>query len=307
MALDWDSVSDALLVAAIVAYVVAMALHAGEVVVPSLSRVPVTAGGTPTDGGRPNTADTTPDGAPFGRAAVAVTVLAALAHLACVLARAVEVGRVPWANLYEFLLVTTLVGVVAWLVVLRRSARVIGLFVTLTVVLLLGAAGRVHVRSERELMPALESPWLRVHVAAAALAAGLFLTGFVVTVLYLLRRRHDDSDQPAGLGASLPPADRLDRLAARLHTVAFPVWTFAIISGAIWAESAWGRYWGWDPKETWVFISWVLYAAYLHARTTAGWRGRTAALLVCVAWASMLINIFAVNLLTSGLHSYAGL
>jgi cytochrome c-type biogenesis protein CcsB len=183
-------------------------------------------------------------------------------------------------------------------------------FVSLGLALLLGGAGRVHVRVA-PLVPALDSPWLKIHVAAAATSAGVMLVGFVSTVLYLLRRRHDEAavaDRPAGpLIARMPAAAALDRLAGRLHIVAFPLWTFAVICGAVWAEAAWGRYWAWDPKETWAFISWILYAAYLHARTTAGWRGRPAALVAVAAWTSMLVNLFAVNMLFPGLHSYAGL
>jgi cytochrome c-type biogenesis protein CcsB len=119
------------------------------------------------------------------------------------------------------------------------------------------------------------------------------------------------ADEPAAAPAGqrrglLPPAATLDRLAYRTIAVAFPIWTWAIIAGAIWAERAWGRYWGWDPKETWAFITWVLFAGYLHARATAGWKGRRAAFLGLAGFVSLLITYYAVNLFIVGLHSYAG-
>jgi cytochrome c-type biogenesis protein CcsB len=301
---DWASTSDALLVIAIVGYIAAMAVHAAELVAPMRVHVAAVTGATvsaPVADDRRTRL--------LGRAALATTGLAVAAHLGCAVTRALAAGRVPWGNMYEFIVTSCLIAMLTWLAIaLTRPVRAVGLFVTLTAALLLGGAGRAHVRAEA-LMPALQSPWLRVHVAAAALATGLFLVGFVATALYLLRTRHDaDPARHAGtISAQLPDAAGLDRLAARMHVVAFPIWTFAIATGAIWAESAWGRYWGWDPKETWAFVSWALYACYLHARTTAGWRGKRAAGLACAAWASMLINVFAVNILVKGLHSYAGL
>ncbi|MEU0732078.1 cytochrome c biogenesis protein CcsA, partial [Streptomyces lavendulocolor] len=110
----------------------------------------------------------------------------------------------------------------------------------------------------------------------------------------------------APLWRRLPSADRLDTLSYRLNALVFPLWTFAVIAGAVWAEAAWGRYWGWDPKETWAFITWVAYAAYLHARVTAGWKGRRAAYLGLIAFATFVFNYYGVNIFITGLHSYAG-
>jgi cytochrome c-type biogenesis protein CcsB len=312
------STSDALMMLAVVGYVVATALHGLEAVLaaPGRSR-PVPAplqlervGAARELAERPDPRHEPPSRW-AGAAAVAVTVASAGVHLGSVTTRAVAAGRVPWGNLYEFILTATLAAAVAWLVLLaRRPVRPIGLFITLALALLLGGAGRVHVRVA-PLVPALDSPWLKIHVAAAATSAGLLLVGFVAAALYLLRLRHDagaGSGRQAGLAiAGLPAAASLDRLAYRLHVVAFPLWTFAVVCGAVWAEAAWGRYWAWDPKETWAFISWVLYAAYLHARTTAGWRGRPAALVAVAGWISMMVNLFAVNMLAPSLHSYAGL
>jgi cytochrome c-type biogenesis protein CcsB len=298
--------SDGLLVASVIGYVGAMVAHAVELA--TRDRVLAPTGG-------PTTAS--PPARWAGRAAVAVTAGAALTHAGCLLARGLAADRVPLGNMYEFVLAVGLAGAAAWLVLLARrpagGIRGLGLFVTLALALLLGAAGRIHTRVE-PLVPALASPWLRVHVGAAALATGLLLVGFVATALYVLRLRHDAlvstgrrDAATGGTVARLPAPETLDRLAARMHQLAFPIWTFAIIAGAIWAEAAWGRYWGWDPKETWAFVSWTLYACYLHARSTGGWRGRPAALVAMVAFATMLVNLFVVNLLFSGLHSYAGL
>jgi cytochrome c-type biogenesis protein CcsB len=110
-----------------------------------------------------------------------------------------------------------------------------------------------------------------------------------------------------GIVSHLPGAAVLDRVAHRTTVFGFPIWTFAVIAGAIWAEAAWGRFWGWDPKETWAFIAWVVYAGYLHARTTAGWRGRPAAWVNVVGLAVMIFNLTFVNMVSTGLHSYAGL
>jgi cytochrome c-type biogenesis protein CcsB len=150
-------------------------------------------------------------------------------------------------------------------------------------------------------------------VSAAILSSGVFTVGSSAAVLYLLRLRHDERElmgnpvRWAGFARRLPPAATLDRTAYRVLAFAFPLWTFAVIAGAIWAESAWGRYWGWDPKETWAFITWVIYAAYLHARSTAGWAGRRAAWIAVLGFAAFLFNFFGVNIFITGLHSYAGI
>jgi cytochrome c-type biogenesis protein CcsB len=123
--------------------------------------------------------------------------------------------------------------------------------------------------------------------------------------LYLFKSRTTPS-RPGGILERVPRAEALDTLAHRTMMFGFPIWTFAIIAGAIWADSAWGRYWGWDPKETWSFITWVGYAGYLHARATAGWRGKKAAIVSLIAFACLLFNFFGINYLVSGLHSYAG-
>jgi cytochrome c-type biogenesis protein CcsB len=175
------------------------------------------------------------------------------------------------------------------------------------VLLTLGLAVTVLYTDAEQLQPALQSYWLVIHVVAAVTSAGTFTVGAAINVLYLLRDRAERRGQ-AGVGVArrLPAAAELDRLAYRVHAFVFPLWTFAVIAGAIWAENAWGRYWGWDPKETWAFITWVVYAAYLHARATAGWKGRRAAAIALAGFGCFLFNYFVINLVITGLHSYAG-
>ncbi|MGI8646871.1 MAG: c-type cytochrome biogenesis protein CcsB [Acidimicrobiales bacterium] len=251
----------------------------------------------------------------LGGIAVAATFLGFALALTSLVTRGVSVGRVPWGNMYEFVCLACLVGVLCWLIVIirRPQLRHLGLFVLLPVVLLLGLAGTVLYAEAAPLVPALNSVWLKIHVSAAATSSGIFLFGFVCAVLYLLRQGYDARIAegrvvkfPFTLAPRLPVAESLERLTFRVHALAFPLWTFAVIAGAIWAEAAWTRYWGWDPKETWAFISWVVYAAYLHARATAGWWGKRATFIVVLGWATMMVNLFVINLVQTGLHSYAG-
>ncbi|HEX3732933.1 MAG TPA: c-type cytochrome biogenesis protein CcsB [Mycobacteriales bacterium] len=251
----------------------------------------------------------------LGRAAVLATVIGALCQLGSLIARGISVHRVPWGNMYEFVCVACLVGVTCWLIALSRRPKLrhLGLFVLLPVVLLLGLAGTVLYAKAAPLVPALNSVWLKIHVSAAATSSGIFMFGFVCGVLYLIRQGYDartvagrEITFPFTIGVRLPSAESLERLTFRVHALAFPLWTFAVIAGSIWAEAAWTSYWSWDPKETWAFISWVVYAAYLHARATAGWRGKKAVAIVILGWGTMMVNLFVINLVQTGLHSYAG-
>ncbi|MGH3994771.1 MAG: c-type cytochrome biogenesis protein CcsB, partial [Pseudonocardiaceae bacterium] len=233
-----------------------------------------------------------------GRMAVSLTVLGALVHAASLLLRGLAVQRVPWGNMYEFGSAICLAAVVSWLVLLRRhDVQRLGVFVLLPIVVLLFTSGTLLYAQAAPLQPALRSYWITIHVSAAVIASGLLIVAGAASVGHLLRVH--------GRGQLLPDADILDRLAYRATIAAFPVWTFAIITGAVWAETAWGRYWGWDPKETVALVAWVVYAGYLHARATAGWR--TGAAWINVAGlAVMIFNLFFVNLVVSGFHSYAG-
>lgn len=253
----------------------------------------------------------------FGRVALALTVLGLATHVASVFIRGLAVGRAPWGNMYEFTSAIGLVAVSVFVVMVVRmpASRHIGGFVMLPVVVLMFLAGTVLYATAGPLMPALRSYWLAIHVTAAALSTGIFLVSFVATALFLVRDRYDraiaagrtPSRFPVSAGGRLPDAALLDSVAYRTLAFGFPLWTFGIIAGAIWAEAAWGEYWGWDPKETWALIAWVVYAAYLHARATAGWKGAKAGWINVLGFGTMIFNFFVVNIVISGLHSYAGL
>ncbi|EHR48847.1 cytochrome c-type biogenesis protein CcsB [Saccharomonospora marina XMU15] len=244
----------------------------------------------------------------FGRMGVALTVLAVLFHIAALVLRGLATSRVPWGNMYEYIMVVCLIAVVAWLAVLRRSpVRHLSAFVLLPVVILMFVGGTMLYAVAAPLQPALQSYWLVIHVAAAAASSGVFLIPGVASMLYLVRSRHENNPAKfARFGSKLPSLDVLDRIAYRTTVFAFPVFTFGVICGAVWAEAAWGRFWGWDPKEIVAFVAWVVYAAYLHSRATAGWRGTRAATINVIGFAVTVFNLFFVNLVTAGLHSYAG-
>jgi len=252
----------------------------------------------------------------FGRIAVGLTVIGAVVHASSIAVRGAAVDRVPWGNMYEFASVVGLIAILAFLISLARAPQIryLGLFVMLPVILVMFLAGTVLYAKASPLVPALQSYWLAIHVSAAASAEGILMTSAVITVLFLTRQRYDKRVAarlpvrfPISLGGRLPEPATLDRVAYRAVAFAFPIYTFGVIAGAIWAEAAWGRYWGWDPKETWAFIAWVIYAAYLHARATAGWKGRSAAWINLLGFSAMTFNFFVVNIVISGLHSYAGL
>jgi cytochrome c-type biogenesis protein CcsB len=253
----------------------------------------------------------------IGRWSFAVTVLGALIHASSIAVRASAVDAVPWSNMYEFASVAGLVGVLAFLAVLWKlpALRYLGGFILLPVILMMFLAGTVLYSKAQPLVPALQSYWLAIHVTLVSIAEGALMTSAVLTVLFLIKSRHDRlSDRPAyrpgalgNLAAKLPAAASLDKAAYRVVAFSFPLYTVAIICGSIWAEAAWGRYWGWDPKETWAFIVWVVYACYLHARATAGWKGRAAAWINLLGFGAITFNFLVVNIVVSGLHSYAGL
>lgn len=278
---------------------------------PSTARQLVAAGGPGTVDG-PVADDVAPRRAQrWGSIAIGLTALGALAHAGVLVCRGLALDRLPWGNMYEFATAVVLVAVVAYVVLAVRAPalRHIGVFVLAPVVLGMVAIGLFLYVEGGPLIAALRSAWLAIHVSAAIIGFGIFLVSGIASVLYLVRSK--DEQKPAeergtGFVARLPESAVLDRLAHRTAVFGFPIWTFAVIAGAIWAESAWGRFWGWDPKETWSFIAWVVYAAYLHARTTAGWRGRPAAWVNVVGLVVMIFNLTFVNLVSSGLHSYAG-
>jgi len=267
--------------------------------------------------------------------------------------RGIAAHRFPWGNMYEFVISSLLVIVMAYLVgVWRGQWRWLGLPVTGLMTIGNGLAVTVFYVAIAPLVPALHSVWFVIHIAAAVIAGAFFNLGGAASILYLVKRRAvlraekdqgpgDQSDTGSastsgsspvtgsggvalatrratgsrtrpdpvltGVLARMPSLAAMDRFAYRAHAFAFPIWTFTIAAGSIWAEYAWGRYWGWDPKETWSLVTWVIYAAYLHARVTAGWKGRNAAIIATVGLVTFWFNFVGINLLVSGLHSYAGI
>ena len=248
-----------------------------------------------------------------GGIAVALTWLAFLLHLAAVVTRGLSAGRAPWGNMYEFSVAGAAVVTGTFLAVLqRRDIRYLGTFVVGPVLLTLGLAVTVLYTPSAQLVPALQSYWLVIHVSVAFVASALFTLGFSTSVLQLVQHRREDARaggrEPARgrFMDGLPSSAELERSAYRLHVVAFPLWTFTVIAGAIWAEHAWGRYWNWDPKEVWSFVIWVVYAGYLHARSTRGWDGRRAAWFAIAGYGCVLFNFLVVNIFFVGFHSYSG-
>jgi cytochrome c-type biogenesis protein CcsB len=311
--------SDRLYMAAVGVYVLAMVLHGIEYAVERAAKpVLVGTGGEEIEAGadgavldRPAVDAGTdapavrPPSERYGRMAVSLVVLGAALHLFSIVFRGLAAQRWPLGNMYEFTSAITLAAVVTWLVMLRRhpTMRPVGLFVLFPVVVLLFLGGTVLFTPAEPVMPALQSYWLVIHVTTISIASGLLLVPGVASLLFLLRR----SGKLTGFAERLPSADALDRLAYRVTIIGFPLYTFAVIAGAIWAEAAWGRFWGWDPKETVAFVAWVVYAAYLHARATAGWRAERAAAINVLGFAVMIFNLFFINMVVAGLHSYAGL
>ena len=243
-----------------------------------------------------------------GRLASAFMVLGFFLLLPGVIFRGVSANRVPWGNMYEFSITGALAFSAAYLFALKKyKLRWLGLPVSLAVLLTLGTAVTLLYRPSAPLMPALKSPWLVIHVSAAIISGGVFLLANCIAATYLILDRYEQKGLRPVWAEKLPSLETLDNLSYRLVALVFPLWTFSVIAGAIWAEAAWGRYWGWDPKETWAFITWVAYAAYLHARVTIGWRGRKAAWLCLLAGSTFLFNYIYINVWGTGRHTYSGL
>jgi len=245
----------------------------------------------------------------MGGVAAALTVLATGLLLLGVVFRGLAARRAPWGNMYEFSTTSALVVLVVFIAVARRrpALRYLGVFVIVPVLLTLGLALTVLYVPAGPLLPALKSYWLVIHVAAAIISGGVFTVGGVVTALYLVQERWERRGVTNSLSRRLPTAEQLDQSAYRLFAFVFPLWTFAIVAGAIWAENAWGTYWSWDPKETWALVTWVVFAGYLHARATAGWKGRKAAIVALLGLSCFIFNYFGVNIFFTGLHAYGGL
>ena len=243
----------------------------------------------------------------FGRIGVALTIIGFVLSVAGVLFRALAAHRAPWGNMFEFTTSAMVFIVGAYLIMVwRAGVRWLGLPVTLLAAVGNGLAVTVFYVAVAPLVPALHSVWFLIHIVAAAISGAAFNVGGVMSILYLIKKRAEDRDKVHGYLERLPSSRKIDLIAYRFLAFAFPLWTFTVVAGSIWAEYAWGRYWGWDPKETWALVTWVIYAGYLHARSTAGWRGSKAAVIAIIGLASFWFNFIGINLLVSGLHSYAG-
>lgn len=318
----WESLSDQAVTVCGIVYFLALLAHSAQWA--ALRKLP--ADETPSTG----------QVATFGRFGVLLTVIAAAVHVVALVSRgmAADPNRVPWGNMYEFTLSATCVVTLVYLALFKKyslswlSPWLVGF---VFVVLMLDVV--ILHEQVAPLTESLSSPWLVIHVISAVLASGIFSVAGMVSVLYLVKARHEARAEireearveelvpaggagdavgpvaaPRGILARVPSLDNLDRLSYRLHAFAFPIWTFAVlITGPIWAHYAWSRYWGWDAKEVWAFITWVVYAAYLHARATAGWKGRNAAIVALVGVATLWFNFIGINYFFGGSsqHSYA--
>lgn len=250
----------------------------------------------------------------MARIGTSLTVLAFVFHLAATLTRGFAAGRVPWANLYEFAMMGTLLIVAVFLVVLTRvDLRFLGTFMTGLVVILLGLAATNFYVEVSPLMDPLKSVWLVIHVFVASLGTAFFALSFALSVIQLMQSRRErlisEGAEKTGPGflRTFPGSERLESMAYRFTIIGFILWTFTLIAGSIWAYYAWSRFWGFDVKETWTFVIWVLYAGYIHARATRGWRGNPSAWLSIVGFSAVIFNFTIVNVFFKGLHAYSGL
>lgn len=264
-------------------------------------------GGTATleRGEGPDESDvSTPDR--FQAVGVSLTVLSAALLVVAVITRGLAAERVPWGNMYEFGLTGTAIALVVFLILVKvQDVAWLGGIVAGFGLIVLGMSISTYVDAG-PLVPSLHSYWLVIHVAAVMIAGALFLIGAAASVLYLIRSRAEKRGTVGPGLRRLPTSAAIDQVAFRVNAAALPLWTFgALIAGPIWAHYAWGRYWGWDPKEVWALITWVVYAGYLHARVTAGWKGQRAAWFCLVGFGTFLFSYYGVNLLGSGLHTYA--
>lgn len=247
------------------------------------------------------------------RVGFSLTVLGFVLHLAATVLRGIGAERVPWANMYEFALTATCsIMLIFLLVQFFVDLRFLGTLVTGMAVLFLGVTKVNFYVPIVPLQPALDSYWLVIHILVAVLAVGFLTLSFGLSVLQLMQTRREAklaAGEPGGMRFlhSIPNAVRLEDLSYRLAIIGFVFWTFTLIAGSIWAEAAWSRYWGWDTKEVWTFVIWVLYAGFIHARATRGWRGTRSAWLSIIAYTAVIFNFAIVNVFFKGLHAYSGL
>ncbi|MET3636948.1 cytochrome c-type biogenesis protein CcsB [Curtobacterium oceanosedimentum] len=249
-------------------------------------------------------------GTKFERVGMAMTILALVLHVGATVLRGIAADRVPWGNMFEFSLTgTALITLIFLLVQFWQNLKFLGVFITGLTIILLGIATVNYWVPVVPLQPALQSYWLVLHVFVAIAGTGFFALGAGLAVAQLVQthRQGRPASKQLRFMETLPDADRLEVLTYRVLLVGFVLWTFTLIAGAIWAERAWGRYWGWDTKEVWTFIIWVVYAGYIHARATRGWRGARSSWLALIGFAAVMFNFSVVNVFFKGLHSYSGL
>ena len=242
------------------------------------------------------------------KAAMALTTIGWVLHASGALLRGLAAGRVPWANMFEFSLTATAIIVGVFLAVqFWQDLRFLGAFIVGFCLILLGLATVNFYVDVIPLPDALQSAWLVIHVFVAILGTSFFALGAGLSVTQLLQARREAGRGGPGFLATLPSAEKLENLAYRVILIGFVFWTFTLIAGAVWAERAWGRYWGWDTKEVWTFIIWTIFAGYIHARATRGWRGSRSAVLAIIGFSAVMFNFTVVNLFFKGLHAYSGL
>lgn len=240
-----------------------------------------------------------------GKTATGLTALGLVTLTVTLVLRYVISGHAPFANMYEFTSSFAWGIALVYLVAERKyKLKVMGAFVVPIAFILLSVAGMLF-EEAKDLVPALQSNWLTFHVLMAVIAYGAYALSFGLGIMYMIKSNMEQGKNTGILNVQLPPSNTLDEMSYRAIAFAFPFMSLVIISGAIWAEYAWGRYWSWDPKETWSLITWLVYAAYMHARFTYGWKGKRAAWMAVIGFITVLFTYFGVNMLLSGLHSYA--
>ena len=238
----------------------------------------------------------------ISRVAVTLQVIGWCLHTVALICRGIGAGRLPMTNQYEF--ATSFawgICLVSLFFVLKFHFSVLGAFASPVMFLIIGYAA-MQSKDVHELMPALRSNWLGFHVSTAIIAYGAFGVSFVLSLIFLLR----DKVQAGGfLDQRIPDREKLDGISYRSVALGLLFLTFTIVTGAIWAERAWGRYWSWDPKETWSLVTWIIYAIYLHLRIRRGYEGKAAAIFAVIGFLCVLFTYVGVNTFLPGIHSYA--
>ena len=249
----------------------------------------------------------------LSKLAIRIQFGALLMHTAAIILRGIAMGRLPMANQYEFSTAFAwALTLLSLIFILKFSFPVLGAFASPVMLLLAVYAGvqklnelRVieanGIDSIRNLMPALRSSWLGIHVSTVIIAYGAFGVSFVLSIIFLLR---DKMKENGFWDQHIPKKEKLDTISYRCVSLGMMFLTVTIGIGGVWAENAWGSYWSWDPKETWALVTWVIYLVYLHLRIRKGWNGKTAAIFGTVGFICVLFTYIGVNTLLPGLHSY---